>query len=194
VYRLLAGVALLFISTMLYGTGDAGKINTTGISTAQFPRLTASNLENREFHLPEDFQGEHNLLLIAFQREQQTQLDTWLREMPRLQQIDAGLQYYELPTIARLNALARWFIDSGMRRGIPNKSARARTITLYIDKKPFEDSLQLPTEKTVYALLVDRAGKVLWRADGPYDEAKGESLRKALKPLANDNHRSPASD
>ncbi|MDR3747630.1 MAG: hypothetical protein P4M04_05705 [Acidobacteriota bacterium] len=61
-----------------------------------------------------------------------------------------------------MNPLTRWFIDSGMRRGIPDPNARARTITLYIDKKPFEQALQLPTEKTVYALLVDRSGKVLW--------------------------------
>lgn len=80
-----------------------------------------------------------------------------------------------------MNPLTRWFIDSGMRRGIPDPNARARTITLYIDKKPFEQALQLPTEKTVYALLVDRSGKVLWRAEGLFDESKANSLREALK-------------
>ena len=79
--------------------------------------------------------------------------------MKRFQEVDPAFQYYELPTIDKLSAVARWFIDSGMRRGIPDKNARARTITLYIDKQPFKNSLQLPTEKTVYALLVDRSGE-----------------------------------
>ena len=180
VYRLLPTAVLGLIVTMVCGADNSGKMNLKAANPAMFPKLRASNLENREFQLPQDFAGERNLVLIAFQREQQEQIETWLREMPRFQASDPGFQYYELPTIERLNSLARWFIDSGMRRGIPDKNARARTITLYIDKKPFEESLQLPTERTVYALLVDRTGRVLWRAEGAYDESEGESLLKAL--------------
>jgi hypothetical protein len=149
-------------------------------STARFPEVQASNLEDRAFVLPRDFKGDSNLVFIAFQREQQEQVDTWLKEMKRFEEIDPRFHYYELPTIDKLNSLSRWFINSGMRRGIPDKDARARTITLYIDKKPFEQALNLPNEKTIYALLVDRSGNVLWRADGVFDETKAESLRQAL--------------
>ena len=173
-------VAMILVSSAL--AGDAKLPSQT---PAKFPELKASNLESREFNLPHDFGGERNLVLIAFQREQQEQLDTWLKEMNRFQEADPGFQYYELPTIDKLNPLMRWFIDTGMRRGIPDKNARARTITLYIDKKPFAESLQLPTEKTVYALLVDRSGNVLWRAEGTFDEAKGVSLRQALRDHSN---------
>jgi hypothetical protein len=168
---------------MLVASAIGGDARLPSPTAARFPELKASNLESREFDLPQDFGGQRNLVLIAFQREQQEQLDTWLKQMKRYQEADPGFQYYELPTIEKLNTMARWFVDSGMRRGIPDKNARARTITLYIDKKPFEESLQLPTEKTVYALLVDRSGNVLWRADGAYDETKGESLRQALQRL-----------
>ena len=150
-------------------------------AAGQFPAVKASNLEGQQFSLPGDLKGDRNLVLIAFQREQQTQVDTWLKEMKRFQEADAGFQYYELPTISRLNPLTRWFIDTGMRRGIPDKTARERTITLYLDKKPFTDALQLPTENNIYALLVDRSGTVLWRAEGVFDESKGEGLRQALR-------------
>lgn len=175
--------AILTILTA--GLGFAAEVNPAVSSSAKFPELKASNLERSEFHLPQDFAGERNLVLIAFQREQQEQLDTWLKEMKRFQEVDPGFEYYELPTIEKLNSLMRWFIDTGMRRGIPDKNARARTITLYIDKKPFLDSLQLPSEKTVYALLVDRSGNVLWRTEGTFDEAKGEGLRKVLQRVSN---------
>lgn len=146
----------------------------------RFPELKASNLEGKQFLLPRDLEGDRNLVLVAFKREQQKEIDTWLKEMKRFEEIDPKLEYYELPTISRLNAFSRWFIDSGMRHGIPDKSARARTITLYIEKDPFEKSLQIPTEDKIYPMLVNRKGDVLWRSEGPFDESKAESLRQAL--------------
>jgi hypothetical protein len=144
-----------------------------------FPRLTASNLEKQTLSLPEGFGGERNLLLIAFQREQQKNVDTWLHEMKRFDWAP-DFRYYELPTIDKLNPVARWFINSGMRRGIPDRNARARTITLYLDKSSFRKVLNLPDEKQIYAILIDRSGRVLWRAAGDFDEAKAASLEMAL--------------
>ena len=104
--------------------------------------------------------------------------------MKRYEDIDQGLRYYEIPTIEKMNSFMRWFINTGMRTGIPDKNARERTITLYIDKDPFKKSLQIPDEKQIYAMVVDRSGNVLWRATGPYDEANGESLQQFLEKSA----------
>jgi hypothetical protein len=147
---------------------------------AHFPNVKASNLAKRDLNLPADFEGDRNLLLVAFEREQQKDVDTWLREMKRFEELDPGFHYYELPTIQRPNALLRWFIDTGMRRGIPDRKARERTVTLYLEKKPFCDALLITDQKKIYAFLVDREGKVLWRSEGLFDETKGASLRSAL--------------
>jgi len=173
-------VAVLFTLT-LAGTDAAQATPEESMAPSEgtFPKLTASNLEKQTLKLPEDFAGERNLLLIAFQREQQKNVDTWLREMKRFEWVH-DFRYYELPTIDKLNPFARWFINSGMRRGIPDCEARARTITLYLDKPSFRKALNLPGEKQVYAVLVDRSGRVLWRAAGDFDEAKAASLEVAL--------------
>jgi len=147
---------------------------------ARFPKVQAFNLEKREFSLPADFEGERNLLLVAFEREQQKDIDTWLHEMKRFEELDPGLRYYELPTIERPNGLVRWFIDSGMRRGIPDRKARERTITLYLDKKPFCEALRITGQKKIYEFLVNREGEVLWQSDGVFDEKKAASLRDVL--------------
>jgi len=68
-----------------------------------------------------------------------------------------------------------------MRSGIPGREARARTITLYLDKSSFRKVLNLPDEKQIYAVLIDRSGRVLWRAAGDFDEAKAASLEIALR-------------
>ena len=106
-------------------------------------------------------------------------MDTWLHEMKRFES-SPGFKYYELPTIDRLNPIFRWFINSGMRRGIADRNARSRTITLYLDKPSFRNALHLPDESHIYALLVDRSGRVLWRVEGDFDEAKASSLQRAL--------------
>jgi hypothetical protein len=103
-----------------------------------------------------------------------------LTQMKRYEDIDQGLRYYEIPTIEKMNSFMRWFINTG----IPDKNARERTITLYIDKDPFKKSLQIPDEKQIYAMDVDRSGNVLWRATGPYDEANGKSLQQLLEKSA----------
>jgi hypothetical protein len=150
-------------------------------SDARFPTVTGSNLQRQKLTLPQDFQGEHNLVFIAFQQWQQSQVDTWIPFAKQLEESQPEVRYYELPTIQQRNALARTFINEGMRAGIPDRIARERTITLYLDKVAFRQALQLPGEDDIYVLLVDRQGQVLWREEGVFTLEKGESLDAAVK-------------
>ena len=147
----------------------------------QFPTVTGSSLERDTLTLPRDLEGERNLVFVAFQQWQQTQVDTWIPFARRLEETDPALRYYELPTIRKLNPLARTFINEGMRAGIPDPVARERTITLYLDKKAFRQALALPSEDDIYVLLLDREGTVLWQAEGAFTPEKGESLAEALR-------------
>jgi len=177
---LLFAMALLLVGISSSERG-LGVFPEESMSKAHFPTVKASSLENRELTLPGDFDGARNLVLVAFEREQQKNVDSWLHKMSQFEELDTDFRYYELPTIERMNAFMRWFIDSGMRRGIPDRKARERTITLYLDKKLFCDALAISDQKRIYALLVDRQGNVLWRAEGDYDEDKAASLKSALE-------------
>jgi hypothetical protein len=146
----------------------------------QFPAVTGSNLQRKQLNLPQDFQGEQNLVLIAFQQWQQSQVDTWIPFARRLEETHPELRYYELPTIQRRNALARTLLNEGMRAGIPDQVARERTITLYLDKRAFREALQLPGDDDIHVLLLDRQGRVRWQAEGAFTAEKGESLAATL--------------
>ena len=146
-----------------------------------FPSLTFSNLNGQEVAMPGGLAGERaNLVLVAFLQKQQKDVDTWLKPLPAIQRAYPGFRYYELPTIKRMNALVRYFIANGMRGGIPDKEQRGRTITLHIDKEPFKKALGITSESTIHAFLIDKSGKVLWRQEGLFTEAKGKSLEDAL--------------
>ena len=77
--------------------------------------------------------------------------------------------------------MMRPFIDGGMRRGIADRAVREATITLYIDKAPFRESLRIPDEDRIYVLLVDRRGRVYWRTEGPVDERTGAELVRRIE-------------
>lgn len=154
-----------------------------------FPRVQGANLERRSFTLPDDFAGERNLVLIAFKREQQSEIDTWIPVARQLAREYPDFRYYELPTISRSVPLARWWLDGAMRAGIPDRAAREATITLYLDKTAFRKALQLPREDTIYALLVDRSGQVYWRAEGRATDEAVRTLSQTL--VASASQRAP---
>jgi hypothetical protein len=149
-----------------------------------FPPVEGRNLEGRAFHLPADFEGDLNVVLVAFKREQQADVDTWTPGLKRLLARHSAIRVYELPTLGRRYRLIRSVIDGGMRGGIPDAAVRAATITLYIDKAPFERALSITGEDEIQVFLVDRSGRVHWRGHGRFSEAAAAELEQRLPPGA----------
>ena len=150
----------------------------------RFPTMQAATLGGRKVSLPRDFGGRANLVLVAFKREQQALVEGWMPAAERLAAARPGLRYYELPTLGRGLTLIRPVIDGGMRSGIPDAAARDRTITLYTNVDAFRTALGLAGTRTIYALLLDEAGVVRWRAEGAFTEAAGAGLAAAVERLA----------
>jgi hypothetical protein len=148
----------------------------------QFPNVTASNLHGHSFALPGDFEAAHNVVVIAFTQYQQYDVNTWLPFLSDLKHV-YPIHAYELPTIRRGNPAFRFMIDYYMTNGITDPEVRATTITLYVDVAAFMRALGLPTNGRIYTLLVDRAGEVVWRADGMFRPEKGRALADRLATL-----------
>lgn len=146
----------------------------------QFPQASGANLERKRLALPQDFEGQINVLFVAFQQWQQGEVNTWVPTARQLEAAYPDVRYYELPTIRPLNRLVQAFINSGMRAGIPDRLARARTITLYLDKDAFRKALDMPDEEHIYVLLLDGGGQVVWRERGPFSPEKGAELEREL--------------
>lgn len=147
----------------------------------RFPEVTGSNLLRQKVTLPGDLQGELNILFVAFQQWHQAWVDSWVPLARQVEQAFPEVQFYELPVIWKMNRFSQTFINEGMRAGIPNQNTRKKTITLYTDKEAFRQALDLPHEETIYVLIVDQQGNVLWRKEGVYSQEKGEALTKAIQ-------------
>ena len=146
----------------------------------QFPPIEGSNLAKRTFRLPNDLEGELNVVLVAFQRWHQDQVDTWAPLLDELEGTVPGFRYYELPVIRSMNRFSQWMLDEGMRAGIPSQPVRARTITIYTDKEEFRSALQMPEENNIYLMLVTQHGEILWRGRGAYTQETARSLSQAV--------------
>ncbi len=150
----------------------------------RFPAVSGDNLNGKRFNLPRDFEGALNIVVIAFQREQQHDVDGWMPFLKTLAKDGNDVRIYELPTLGRGYRLMRPIIDGGMRGGIPDYRVRAATITLYIDKTPFRRALELPDEDHIYVLAVDREGRVHARGAGLFTPESGAEFRQAVFPEA----------
>ena len=169
--------------TMLAASGASIGIPLTTTASddlGRFPSVEGANLEGRRMVLPADFEGALDVVVIAFQREQQRDVDSWMPFLNRLAAERRELKVYELPTLGRRYRPIRSFIDGGMRRGIPDAAVRAATVTLYIDKSAFRRALRLDDEDRIYVLLVDPDAHVHWRASGPFDANVAEELRQRV--------------
>ncbi|WP_075061870.1 hypothetical protein [Ornatilinea apprima] len=147
----------------------------------RFPKVSGANLLRQKKHLPEDFEGLMNVVLIAFWQSQQSDVDTWLPPLERWEKTCPGLEHYELPTISSRGRLAQFWIDEGMRMGIPDPQTRAHTITLYLEKAAFRRALEIESEDEITVLLLDGQGEVIWRGRGVWDADQGQALQSQIE-------------
>jgi hypothetical protein len=149
--------------------------------TPHFPAVSGSNLNRQEFEFPRDFRGELNLVIVPFQRHQQTFVNTWIPAAQEIETAYPGFIYYELPTIYEMPVISRTLINEGMRAGIPDQISRERTITLYLDKSGFKSALDITNEDEIHLFLVDREGKILWQTTGEFTQKKVNDLVELIQ-------------
>lgn len=157
----------------------------------RFPKLSSESLSRERFALPGELKGEVVLALIAFKRWQQREVNTWVPFAKQLRRKHPKMNYYEFPTLTRGYRLMRFWIDGGMRRGIPNLKTRARTITLYTDKVAFRRALGIKGEEHIKVMVIDQKGRVYWRTSGPFAKKHKKPLKRLMRRLLKGSKKKP---
>ena len=148
-----------------------------------FPNVSATNLARQPLNFPQDFPGRYTIAMLAFRRHQQEDVDTWLPFAQVMEKLFPEIGYIELPVVYKMTPLRQFMLNEGMRAGIPDRKARERTSTLYLDKAPFMDQLQLTTQDDIQVLLISDSGQVLWRGSGIFSSEKGKALTQKILSL-----------
>ena len=177
---LIVGVFMALVIS-LTGCIGAGKISPVSPPAKEgyFPTLTGIDLFGEQRIVPDDFKGNLHLVAVAFEREHQDPVNTWIPVAKELSAQNPGLTFYEIPLIYKINAAYRTWVNNGMRSGIPSDEGRERTITVYTDREKFLDITGMKADR-IYLLLMTHEGKILWQTEGAYGESKLTSLKAAL--------------
>jgi hypothetical protein len=145
-----------------------------------FPTLKGTDLNGRSLTLPGDFPAPFSLVFVAFQMRQQTDVDSWRPFVEEARKARPSLAVFELPTISRGYRLMQFVIDNGMRSGIPDRTTRAATVTLYTNVNAFMRALGIRTARQIAVIVVTPAGEVLGHVFGRYSAEAAASINKAL--------------
>ena len=154
--------------------------------TWSFPALQARNLEGVVHDLPDAFAGDPSVVIVAFERHQQREVDTWVPWLGGLRERLPGLEVYELPAIKRRWLPARGFIDGGMRAGIPELETRQHTLTAYTAVGALTRALRLDSTNTIALFVVARGGSVVWSGRGAYKSDAAAHLERAAAATCRD--------
>lgn len=144
------------------------------------PSVKGTSLAGREVRFPEDLRGKPAVLLVAYRRGTQEDVDLWIRF---LSQRAPGLPFFEVPTISNpvWRPLSGW-IDGGMRGGVPQEKWPS-VVTLYGDAPTLRRFLGDRGGFVTHAVLLDGEGRVAWFGNEGFSEAAGRELLAVLSRL-----------
>ncbi len=176
--KIFSALILLIIASCAIGAGENSKM--VELQKGYFPQLVGIDLEGERRELPKSFDKKTNIVAVAFKREQQTNVNGWIKVMDEIIEKNTEIGFFELPLIYELDVVSRSFINNGMRRGIPDVKARKRTITVYTNREDFFKAMQMK-EGSIYLLVIDQSGKISHRIEGDATDKNVASLQNFLK-------------
>jgi hypothetical protein len=143
----------------------------------RFPSVSGVALSGRPVRFPEDSLGAPVLLLCAYRRRAQADLDRWAafaaRELPQL-------AVFELPIIpAPIWRPMQHWIDGGMRGGVP-RAQWSQVVTLYEEGAKARAFIGDAGGDRTQVVLLDAAGVVAFHDAGGFRTSSAERLAAAL--------------
>ena len=146
----------------------------------RLPSISGHTLSRRKVRFPESLAGFPSVLLVAYRRGTQEDLDRWIEFISASA---PHLVWYEVPTIPNLiwRPLAGW-IDSGMRGGVPQEKW-SKVVTIYEDATKLRDFIGDNGNDLTHLVVLDSEGVVAWFNPNGYSEQAASELVALLRRL-----------
>ena len=133
------------------------------------PPLRGEFLSGRKAVLPDSARGRVVLVALGFTYESRFAVEAWIARFRQDFGTDSAVTFFEVPVLGGMARVARLFIDGGMRRGTP-KVLHENVITVYGRASEWKLRLGFREPDDAYLVLLDRAGRVVWRHAGSFRE------------------------
>ena len=145
----------------------------------RLPSFTAKRLDQQHITLPQGIPADRSLALIAFNRTHRAEIESWIDGLQLRH--DPSIAWFKMPVLKDPgNQSARDDIESVLLARYTSEADRARLIPLFTDRDAFIRAAGISSTARASVLVVDRDGRVLARAEGQFDQRKGQALRETL--------------
>ncbi|MEO0410871.1 MAG: hypothetical protein AAF221_03395 [Pseudomonadota bacterium] len=163
---------LFFIAAVIF------QLCTGFAHAASFPQSRAENLLGQKADFPGDLPGDPALILVAFKRSQQSDIDAWMEALDL--KGTAGIAWIEMPVVGGATKVMKPLLDGWMRDGIPDLDAQARVFTLYSSRKRFKKALGVPKTPGILAVVAKSNGQIVTLVEGGPTPKAVEAVLSAL--------------
>ena len=151
----------------------------------KFPRLEAETLSGDKLIFPEATKGKYAFILVAFKRQTQGEVDSWLNPFIEEFGNSESVTFYEIPMISGSWKLISSWIDSGMRSGIP-EFKHDHVATYYGSLDKYYKHFDVEDTGTVYVFFLDKEGNIIYNTSGPANNDKFNELKSIVEARTGD--------
>ena len=146
----------------------------------ELPTFMSHTLSKRPMTVPDDLPGERTLALITFKRTQREHADSWIEGLNL--KGDPSIKWIRMPVVNDPGTPeGRDEVKTRLLGRYTAEDERANMLPVFIDRERFVRSAGLSGVNQAVAVVVNRRGEVLARAEGRFDETKAANLRETLR-------------
>jgi hypothetical protein len=149
-----------------------------GDGVGKVPQLAAKRLDQREMQLPQGLPAGRTLALVVFNRGQRAEVQSWIEGMQLHQ--ESAYTWLKMPILSDPGNDGRLAIEQRLLERHTNPADRARLVPVFTDRDAFIRAVGLTGSEHASVLVLDRAGNVLARVEGPFDAGKAQALRETV--------------
>lgn len=155
----------------------------------RFPEITAETLSGKKKTLPDAARGAPALIVVAFVREAQDMIDSWVNPIKEEFHDANYFAVYEIPVItSAIWRPMRRMIDSGMRSGIPVRD-HDYVMTVYSSAPELTEPLEIQDHSLAYLYLIDSTGVIRWQGSGYAETQTLYRLREMIHTCLSEEER-----
>ena len=128
------------------------------------PQTAGTTLSGKAVTLAEAVRGQRVVLVAGFSRAGGSGTGAWVKAVegdPALR----GVTVWQVAMLAGAPGFVRGMIQSGMRKGL-TAAEQERLVVLAEDEAAWRSYFGVTEDDVPYVMLLDAAGKVLWRGHG----------------------------
>lgn len=147
-----------------------------------FPEIKGELLSSKIITLPDHCKGKVSVLIVAFKRGTQPQIDNWTKPLLKEFSIHSHFRFIEVPMISNFYNWMSHYIDNGMRGGIAEEM-HENVMTYYGPLGNYFDYFDVQDKKLCYLFLLDKNGIIQFIAKGEPNSENLPALVQKIKIL-----------